>query len=256
MKKYSHAIVRIPCREMIHGLTTANLGKPDYDKALEQHQAYIDALKQCGLEVLVLDPDNRYPDSTFVEDTALLTTRGAIITNPGAPSRKGETDEMQTVLGQYFEDIKKIQTPGTLDAGDVLMAESHFYIGLSSRTNFEGAKQLIQILTQFGFSASTIPVNEGLHLKSGVAYLNNNYLAINSDVMTSPEFQKYSLIKVIDPESYAANCLWINDKVLVASGFPVTKEAIEKAGFETVELDVSEFRKLDGGLSCLSLRFW
>ncbi len=255
MKKYSHAIVRIPCREMIHGLTTANLGKPDYDKALVQHQAYSDALKRCGLEVLVLNPDNRYPDSTFVEDTALLTTRGAIITNPGAPSRKGEIDEMQTVLGQYFKDVKKIQAPGTLDAGDVLMAESHFYIGLSSRTNFEGAKQLIQILTQLGFSASTIPVHEGLHLKSGVAYLNHHYLVINSDFLAEPRFQQYSLIKVINQENYAANCLWINDYVLVVSGFPKTKEAIEKAGFETVELDVSEFRKLDGGLSCLSLRF-
>lgn len=255
MKRYTHAIVRTPCPEMIRGLTTANLGKPDYHKALEQHQAYIDALKRCGLEVLVLEPDNRFPDSTFVEDTALLTNRGAIITSPGAPSRKGEIIEMQAVLYQFFKDIKKIAEPGTLDAGDVLMAESHFYIGLSTRTNPEGAKQLIQFLKRYDFNASTVPVYNGIHLKSGVAYLNNNFLVLHSDFINRVEFQKYSLIKVNQKEKYAANCLWINDYVLVASGFPATKRAIEAAGFQTIELDVSEFRKLDGGLSCLSLRF-
>jgi dimethylargininase len=255
MKRYTHAIVRTPCPEMIHGLTTANLGKPDYNKALDQHQAYIAALKNCGLEVLVLEPDSEFPDSTFVEDTALLSTRGAIITSPGAPSRKGEIVKMQTVLSQFFKEITKIEEPGTVDAGDVLMAESHFYIGLSARTNSEGAKQLVQLLTQSGFSASTIPVQEGLHLKSGVAYLDKNYLVVNPSFINRIEFQKYSLIKVTGAESYAANCLWINDYVLVANGFPETKKAIERAGFQTIELDVSEFRKLDGGLSCLSLRF-
>lgn len=255
MKKFTRAIVRTPCPEMIDGLTTANLGKPDYPKALVQHQTYGEALKKCGLEVFVLAPDSRYPDSTFVEDTALLTTRGAIITRPGAPSRSGEIVETEAVLSQFFKNIKRITVPGTLDAGDVLMVDSHFYIGLSSRTNVEGANQLIQLLNQFGLSASTIPVQEGLHLKSGVAYLNRQYLVINSDFVTRPEFQNFSLIKVSDSESYAANCLWINNYVLVASGFPETKKAIEKAGFTTIELDMSEFRKIDGGLSCLSLRY-
>ncbi len=255
MKKYTHAIVRTPCREMIHGLTTANLGKPDYNKASDQHQAYIAALKSCGLEVLVLEPDSEFPDSTFVEDTALLTTQGAIITSPGAPSRKGEIVKMQTVLNQFFKEITKTEEPGTVDAGDVLMAESHFYIGLSARTNSEGANQLAQLLTQYSFSASIIPVRDGLHLKSGVAYLDKNYLVVNPNFITRIEFQKYSLIEVTGVESYAANCLWINDYVLVASGFPKTKNAIERAGFQTIELNVSEFRKLDGGLSCLSLRF-
>ena len=252
---FEKAIVKTPCKYLVNGLTSANLGKPDYHLSLKQHQKYIETLIECGLEVTILEADENYSDSTFVEDTAVLTPYCAIITNPGAPSRNGEVIEMNQVLKNLYSNIESIKAPGTLEAGDVMMIGKHFYIGLSERTNQNGANQLINILTKYGLTASTVTLGNVLHLKSGVSYLENNNLLSIASFINKQEFQKFNLILVDDDESYAANSLWINDRVLVPKGFPKTKEKIEKAGYITLELDVSEFRKLDGGLSCLSLRF-
>jgi N-Dimethylarginine dimethylaminohydrolase len=255
MKKFNKAIVRTPCERMVNGLTTANLGKPDYHLAIDQHIQYIEALRKCGLDVLVLDPDNNFPDSTFVEDTALLTPTCAIIMNPGALSRRGETAEIAEVLKRYYKDIEHIHEPGTADAGDIMMVGSHFYIGNSGRTNSAGIQQLIKIVQKYGMDGSAITVDDGLHLKSGVAYLEDNHIVATSAFAKKTEFQKYQVIKIEDNESYSANCVWINGKVLVPAGFPKANDSIRSYGYETIELDMSEFRKLDGGLSCLSLRF-
>lgn len=252
---FKKAIVRKPCRNLVYGLTTANLGKPDYNSALKQHLEYIEALKECGLEVTVLEADEKYPDSVFIEDTALLTPHCAVIANPASHSRHGEIIELGQVIENVYPIVETISTPGTLEGGDVMMACSHFYIGLSERTNLFGANQLIGILAKYGLICSTVNVENALHLKSGVSYLENNNLLAASGFKNIPEFQKYNLILVDDDESYAANSLWLNDKVLVPKGFPKTKKKIEQAGYLTIEVDVSEFRKLDGGLSCLSLRY-
>jgi len=249
------AIVKLPCEKITEALTTVKLGKPDYQQALYQHTLYVNALRHCGVEVTLLEPDNRFPDSTFVEDTALLTPAGAVMTRPGAPSRRGETAEIETTLSLLYNCIEHIQAPGTLDAGDILQVEQHYYIGLSSRTNAEGAAQLINILKGFGLSGSTVPLRKMFHLKSGVSYLQNNYLVTAGEFINHPQFQEFRQIKVSQSESYAANCLWLNGKVLVAAGYPRISEEIQKAGFEVIELEMSEFRKIDGGLSCLSLRF-
>lgn len=251
---FKKAIVRKPCKNLVNGLTTANLGKPDYLLALKQHQAYIQALEECGLEVTVLEANENYPDSTFVEDTALLTPECAIITNPATHSRNGEIIELSQVIENVYPIVETISHPGTLEGGDVMMVGNHFYIGLSERTNLFGANQLLGILAKYGLLGSTIPVKNALHLKSGVSYLENNNLLITNNFKNVPEFQKYNLI-LVDDESYAANSLWINDKVLVPNEFPNTRKKIEQAGYLTIEVDVSEFRKLDGGLSCLSLRY-
>ncbi len=252
---FTRAIVRTPCKNMINGLTTAKLGKPDYEKAMAQHSQYIVALQECGLQVTVLPGDEKFPDSTFVEDTAILTPRCAIVTNPGAPSRRGETAQIAEILREFYSGIENISDPGTLDAGDVMMVGSHFYIGISHRTTEQGAAQLIKILNKFGLSGSTVHFGKGLHLKSGVAYLENNNLVLDADFVDLPEFRSFNRLQIDDDESYAANCIWVNGKVLVPKGFPKSQQMIEKAGYLTIELDVSEFRKLDGGLSCLSLRF-
>ena len=252
---FNKAIVRKPCKNFVNGLTGANLGKPDYQPALKQHQKYIKALRECGLEVVVLEGDENYPDSTFVEDTALLIPYCAIITNPGASSRRGEINEMSNILKNHFSNIEYIMAPGTLEAGDIMKVEKHFYIGISERTNRNGANQLINILGEYGFTGSTLSVGNALHLKSGVSYLEKNNLLSVDNFIDKAEFQKFNLIPVDDGESYAANSLWINDKVLIPGGFPKTKEKIKNAGYTIIEIDVSEFRKLDGGLSCLSLRF-
>lgn len=255
IKHYTTAILRLPCPEMIQGITTADLGKPDFTRALEQHHCYAEALEKCGLKVLVLEGDSRFPDSVFIEDTALCTSVCAVITNPGAASRKGEQERMKEVLTAFYGDIEVIHAPGTLEAGDVMMVGDHFYIGLSGRTNPDGAFQLIRILEKYGMNGSTLPMKEMLHLKTGISYLENNNLLVCGEFIDFPGFKKFNRIEVPAHEAYAANSLWINGTVLVAEGFPETLAKIESAGYPVKVLNVSEFQKLDGGLSCLSLRF-
>jgi dimethylargininase len=252
---YTKAIVRTPGRSFSKGITSANLGPPDYQKALHQHQEYIQVLQDCGLEVIILKPDENYPDSTFVEDPALVTPECAIITNPGAATRKGETAEIREVLLDYFPILEEIQEPGTVEGGDIMKVGSNYYIGLSERTNPDGAQQLISILVKYSLGGKLIQLEYVLHLKTGVSYLEEGTLLAAGEFLTKAEFQKYRILKINPGESYAANSLWVNGTVLVPAGFPQTEAIIKSAGFRTKAVDVSEFRKMDGGLSCLSLRF-
>lgn len=252
---FSKAIVRIPCPGITYGLTSSNLGKPEYNTALKQHSKYIELLKFLGLEVKVLPANDNFPDSTFIEDVALCTTECAIIMNPGAVSRRNETAGMRKVLGEFYSNIEEILLPATIEAGDIMMVGTHFYIGLSNRTNEAGADQLIRILGKYNMTGSKVRLEKMLHLKSGLSYLENNNLIVSGEFIDNKVFETFNRIKADENESYAANSLWINGKVIVPSGFPETRRRIEKEGYETIAVDVSEFRKVDGGLSCLSLRF-
>ena len=252
---FNKAIVRTPCQAMVNGISTANLGRPDYQKALAQHLDYIEALKECGLQVTVLPPDENFPDSTFVEDVALMTPHCAILTNPGAPSRTLETQSILSVIREFYADVEIIEVPGTVEGGDVMMVGEHFYIGLSERTNQAGADQMINILERHGMKGSVVDLTGVLHLKTGLGYLENNNLLACGEFLNKPEFQQYNLLQVDAEEAYAANSVWVNESVLVPEGFPKTSALIESAGYKVREVDVSEFQKLDGGLSCLSLRF-
>ena len=252
---FSKAIVKTPCRAMVNGISSARLGRPDYQKALAQHADYIEALKECGLQVTVLPADENFPDSTFIEDTALMTPHCAILTNPGAPSRTLETQSVLIVIREFYKQVEMIEAPGTCDGGDIMMVGDHYYIGLSERTNQEGAEQMIAILEKYGMQGSTVNLTEVLHLKTGLGYLENNNLLACGEFLGKPEFQQYALLPVDPDEAYAANSVWINDTVLVPKGFPKTSALIRSAGYKVREVDVSEFQKLDGGLSCLSLRF-
>jgi len=240
---------------MIHGLTNANLGIPDYAKALHQHEVYVQALIDCGLRVTELELDEKYPDSTFVEDSALLTPRCAIIMNPGAISRRGEIINMKREIKNFFTDIEEVHSPGTVEGGDIMMVGNHHYIGLSDRTNIDGAEQVIHLLQTYGLTASVVDLKNVLHLKTGLAYLENNQLVATGEFLSNPVCKRFNIIEISDDEAYAANCIWINDKVLVPQGYPGAMQKIEEMGYTIIEVDVSEFRKLDGGLSCLSLRF-
>ncbi len=254
---FKNVIVKKPSKSMVEGISTANLGKPGYEKALKQHGKYVEALKKCGVEVKVLEAEEKYPDSCFVEDPALVTKKCAIITNPGADSRKGEEKAIYEALKEYFtkDNIEKIQAPGTIEGGDIMMVGDHFYIGLSARTNEEGAKQMIDYLEKYGYTGSTVELKEVLHLKTGLAYLENNNLLAAGEFIEKDVFQKYNIVEIADDESYAANCIWVNGTVIVPEGFENAEKKIRDLGYEVIVLDVSEFRKLDGGLSCLSLRF-
>lgn len=258
MKKFNNVIVRTPCKALVEGITSApELGRPDYQLALKQHASYIEALKKCGVNVTILDADERYPDSCFVEDPAVVTRMCAIVTNPGAPSRNGEKLEIIDALRKFFPEdkIEYIKDPGTLEGGDVMMVGDHFYVGRSARTNEEGIKQFITILEKYGLSGSEVTLEEVLHLKTGVNYLENNNMLVSGEFVDKPEFEKYNRIEIPVEESYAANCIWVNDTVIVPEGYPAVLAAVKGAGYDVLLVDTSEFRKLDGGLSCLSLRF-
>ena len=255
---FTRAIVKEPCASFADGLTSIDLGNPDQEIVLRQHQAYCDALESCGLDLIRLGPDDKYPDSTFVEDTGLLTARGAVLTRPGAESRRGEVELMAPVVLKYFREVCSIEEPGTLDAGDVCEAGEHFFIGISRRTNEHGAQQLAGWLDSFGYSSSLIDIrglSNILHLKSGMAYLSGKRLVVIEALRNVPEFSGYDLICLNSTEEYAANCLSLNGRILIASGFPGVKRELELLGYPTISLEMSEFEKMDGGLSCLSLRF-
>lgn len=255
MVMFKNALVRLPCRNMVRGLSTAGLGRPDYKKALDQHRAYIAALQGCGLTVTVLPADEEYPDSVFIEDTAVLSEKVAVVTRPGAGSRRGEEDAAAAALKNFYDRLEYVSAPGTLEGGDVMRAGDKFFIGISARTNPEGARQLAGILQKHGYAATLVPLRDVLHLKTGVAYLENNRLLACGEFLDHPLLSGFEIVPVPQAETYAANSVWVNGRVLVPAGFPQTRENIEALGCETVPVDVCEFRKLDGGLSCLSLRF-
>lgn len=255
---FKNAIVRKPCKALIHGITSApELGKPDYEKALRQHADYVKALTKCGVAVTVLEADEAFPDSCFVEDVAVITRKGAIITNPGAVSRNKETGKIISAIRKFFpeDQIVYITAPGTLEGGDVMMVGDHFYAGRSARTNAEGIRQFIEILERFGLNGSEVALEEVLHLKTGVNYIENNNLLVTGEFIDKPEFQQFHKIIIPEEEAYAANCIWMNGTVIVPAGYPQVKAAVERAGYPVLTVDTSEFRKVDGGLSCLSLRF-
>jgi dimethylargininase len=254
---FHHAIVRTPCSSYPHGLTNAELGTPDLNLALEQHRAYCAALEKCGLSLTNLGPDSDYPDSTFVEDTAVLTPDNAILSHPGAPSRQGEVPSVGEALIQHYPILQSIQPPGTLDGGDICQAGDHFFIGISERTNEEGTRQLAEILEAEGFTTSLIDIrgSELLHLKSGIAYLGDKRLVLVDGLEKLGGFEDYNIVPVFLNEQYAANCIRVNDFVLVADGYPKIAARLSSLGFKLISLEMSEFQKMDGGLSCLSLRY-
>ncbi len=252
---FTNAIVKTPCQAMSEGISSAGLGAPDYQRALVQHADYIEALKDCGLRVTVLPADENFPDSTFVEDVALMTPHCAIVTRPGAPSRTLETQAIIETVRKFYQKVEIIKPPGTCEAGDIMMVGKYFYIGLSKRTNQAGAEQMIAILEKYGMWGSIVELSEVLHLKTGLGYLENNNLLASGEFLSKPEFQQYKLLQVDPDEAYAANSVWVNGTVLTPKGFLKTRALIASAGYKVREVDVSEFQKLDGGLSCLSLRF-
>jgi dimethylargininase len=255
---FKQAIVRTPGANFSQGLTTVALGVPDYQEVLHQHESYCEALRHCGLTVTTLDADLDHPDSTFLEDTAVLTARGAVLTRPGAKSREGEVTAMGVSLRNFYPAVQEIRAPGALDGGDICEAENHFFLGLSHRTNEEGARQLAGYLGQQGYTSDVIDVrgiNTILHLKSGISFLGDNTLVLIPELVNDPLFQNYERIQVAPEESYAANCVRVNDRVLVPAGYPLLIAELKARGFRPLELNMSEFQKMDGGLSCLSLRF-
>ena len=250
----TRAIVRTPGPDFGRGITSNKTASHDYELMLRQHAAYIQALRGIGLEVTVLDSLPGCPDAYFVEDAAVVTPEIALIARPGAEERRSEVGSIEQAL-RLYRPVAHIEAPGTLDGGDVLTIHHDAFIGLSSRTNREGAEQLGSILRTHGYSWTTVTVGAGLHLKSGVNVIGEKALLITQAFAGCKAFRSYDQIVVSAGEEYAANSLLVNGTLLIPRGFPRICEELSRFGRPVIELDVSESRKMDGGLTCLSIRF-
>jgi dimethylargininase len=251
---FSQAITRKPGHNCAAGLTTSHLGRPDYDLLLVQHGQYVNTLRELGLQVEVLPAAPDYPDAYFVEDPAVVTPEVAIITIPGAPARQGEQESIAPALAPH-RPLVHIEAPGTVEGGDILMVGRHFFIGLSERTNEAGAEQLGRIVAAHGYTCTVVPVGPGLHLKSSVNLAGPNTLLLTAEFAAKPAFAGYNHIILDEEEAYASNSLLINGTLIMPAGFPRTRSQLEALDQPIIELDVSEVQKMDGGLTCMSLRF-
>ncbi|WP_227734604.1 dimethylarginine dimethylaminohydrolase family protein [Yersinia proxima] len=250
---FTQAIARLPADTCGSGQTTSQLGAPDIAATGQQFLAYVDTLLRLGLKVTILPAAPAFPDAHFVEDTAVVMPELAVITHPGAPSRQGEVDTIEPLFTD--RPVFRMSHQGHLDGGDVLLVDKQFFIGLTSRTDKAGISEFTAAVGRYGYQVTAIEVSAGLHLKSIVNYVGHNTLLLTEDYQHHPAFAGFNTIVITDAESYAGNTLWINDILITPQGYPDTLAQIEKLGMPIIQLDTSEFKKMDGGLTCLSLRF-
>lgn len=244
------ALVRKPSPAFVRALSShPQKHQIDYQLACGQHLQYIDALKQAGAHVVILGPLDEFPDSPFVEDTAVIFGHEALICRMKEESRRGEIASVAEVIKKH-RTIKYLKPPATLDGGDVLITDPTVFVGQSIRTNKEAIAALAAVCKK---PCLPITVKRGLHLKSSVSYLGGNLLVIDpSSVDTSP-FKNFDWIEVDEEEHYAANCLAMGGFVLMPAGYSKVADQIRSHGFQTLELEMSEFEKADGAITCLSL---
>lgn len=248
------AIVRPPAASYVRALTASASPPPvDLELARSQHRTFCQALADLGAEVLSLPADTAHPDSVFVQDTAVIVAGQVVIGRPAAPARRGEDAPVAGLLAHLGLPTVRIQPPGTLEGGDVLVTERGVFVGQSGRTNAEGIVQLRRVLAPLGVDVIAIPVEGMLHLLSGVTRLGEGLLLAADPLADHPAFAGFQVIRVPAEEAYAANCLAIGEGVIVPVGYPKTAAAIRAQGFTVRQVDVSEFAKRDGGVTCLAL---
>ncbi|MCT8330985.1 dimethylarginine dimethylaminohydrolase family protein [Albidovulum sediminis] len=254
--QFTRAITRRPGESVTHGLRAVDTGAPDLGLMLKHHADYVAALRAAGAEVVELPPLEPFPDALFVEDTALCLPEGAVLMRPGAPSRAGEVAEMAPVIRGLFAEVREIRGPGTIEGGDILFTPREVLVGQSARTNAAGIAELRAILADWGRSLREIRVPDGvLHFKTDCSLLDGQTILATGRLAQSGCFDGYRVILTAPGEEAAANAIRYNDVVLMAAGFPETAESLRKAGYRVQEIGNSECAKLDGGMSCLSLRF-
>ncbi|WP_428650027.1 dimethylarginine dimethylaminohydrolase family protein [Roseibium sp.] len=254
--RFTHAITRTPADSVAGGIRAVDTGDPSGAKFREEHELYVKALQEAGLTVEVLPALEAFPDSCFVEDPAFCLPEGAIQLRPGTDSREGEGREIRPALDKVFGKVVELPGNGHVDGGDVLMLDDVILIGLSARTDRDGAEAFAQVLGDWGYNAEICETPEGvLHFKTACSTLGDGVILATKVMADSGFFGERPLVVVPEGEDYAANVIRVNDVVLVPEGYPKTLAAIEAAGFKTVVVPTHEARKVDGGLSCLSLRF-
>lgn len=254
--RFSHAITRTPAESAAWGLRGVDYGNPDIGILLDHHAMYVTALRHAGLDVTVLGTLEAFPDSLFVEDTALCLPEGAVVLRPGAPTRFGEADAIAPHLRGLYTRVEHLQGPGTIEGGDILTVGKDILVGVSDRTTSEGAAELAAVVVAWGYTLREVETPAGvLHFKSECSLLDETTILATTRLSASGCFDNYSVIDVAEGEEPAANSIRVNDVVFMPQGFPITAERVRDAGFVVMELPNTESHKIDGGLSCVSLRF-
>ena len=226
----------------------------DIDRAIAQHDAYRGALRMLGCEVVSLPAQSEMPDAVFVEDVAIVLDEIAVMTRPGAVSRRAEGASVADVLARY-RPLHAIQAPGTLDGGDVLRVGRTVYVGEAARSNAEGIAQLRALLSGHGYSVQAVPTHGCLHLKSAATLVDDDTLLVQPDWIDVSVFAGHTCIAVDPDEEHAANALRIGDGVIHPACFPKTRRRLEDVGIRVVPLDISELQKAEGAVTCCSLVF-
>ena len=254
---FSHAITRHPAASISQGLRAVDTGTPSLARMQSHHADYIVALRSTGATVIELAALEAFPDSVFVEDTALCLPEGAVIMRPGASSRLGEAAAMAPHLAALYGDTKAITGPDSyIEGGDILTTETEILIGRSARTNAQGIAELSRLVAPWGHKVREVFTPPGvLHFKTDCSLLDEETILSTERLAASGCFKGYRVIHTAPGEESSANSIRFNDLVLAPQGFPRTRDALDKAGYTVREIGNSECAKLDGGMSCLSLRF-
>jgi dimethylargininase len=226
----------------------------DVDLARAQHRAYERALADAGCAIVRANDAPDLPDSVFVEDVAIVFDELAVLARPGAPTRRGERDGLAPILERY-RTLRRIEAPGTLDGGDVLVAGRCVYVGRSTRTNQAAIDQLSGFLTPHGYQVRATAVTSCLHLKSAATTIGPDRLLVNRRWIDAAEFDGFDLVDVDPHEPAGANIVRVGDSFVYPGAFPRTRDRLETLGIRIVSVDVSEITKAEGGVTCCSLIF-
>jgi len=254
--QFTHVIARRPGQSVAQGLRAGPQSDPSPVVFLDEHNDYIQSLARAGVSPIVLPALEQFPDSVFVEDAALCIDETVVVLRPGASSRFGEADALAPDLHATFESVVKLQGGGSVDGGDILLTDAEAFIGLSARTDTEGLKALKSILDEHNYRIRIVNTPTGvLHFKSDCGLLDNETIFSTKLLAASGCFDGYNVLEAPDGEEAAANLIRVNDFVLLRSGFPETRNLLQQKGYKVLTVKTDEAAKLDGGLSCMSLRF-
>lgn len=250
MSDTTTALVRPPGRSFPNALSQSAGNSPiDLKLALDQHRRYVEALQQAGATVVTLDPLDDFPDSVFVEDTAIILEDKAIVCAMKEETRRGETDHIREEI-QKYRTLEILQPPAYVDGGDVIVAGDTLYVGQSKRTNHEALKALSAHTNK---KVVPVTVRKRLHLKTSATYLGRNILIIDPESVDPETFKDFQKIEVRREENYAANCVALGETVLMPEGYPKLAKRVEKEGFKVLPIPMTEFKKAEGGPTCLSI---
>jgi dimethylargininase len=253
---FTHAICRKPSSSIINGLRAVDNGAPEFKLFEKHHSDYITALKSTGAKVMVLDAMDAYPDSVFVEDAALCLPELAIVMRPGAPTRLGEAKEMAPHLSAHYSIVRTIDGPGFIEGGDILVTEQEILVGKSARTNSAGVAELGNIVADYGYQLREVETPpDVLHFKTDCSLLDEETILSTRRLAQTDCFNGYRILYTEDCEEACANSIRFNDLLIMPKGFQRTAEMLDRAGYNICQVGNSEAAKLDGGMSCLSLRF-